>query len=91
MNKKLYTTHINSYKDARQSLTTIAIELKKVKFDASLWNYYRNLDKLVRSLGALEVEYRSKHDNGRIQHTKDVLLKNINELEQIVFFLKLSQ
>lgn len=94
MNRKLCTHEIPTAVEARIAVTNISIYLSSVNredYDASLWNYWRNLDNMVKEFSLLENESRRKQHTYDLDKYRPKLLEAIKYLEEIVFFLKLKQ
>ena len=80
----------NTALEAREVVDTVYKQLKECRFNPELHLYFRNIEKMISNLSALEVKARQSH---KYQHVDAYLLEvesAIDYLEKLIIISKLT-
>ena len=77
--------------EASKILDDLRKQLKTINYNKDLHKLFRNTEKLVGTLGSIEVKARQSHKPSLVDETRNELANSIDYLEKLLLIARLSE
>jgi len=84
------STRFNTALEAREVADVVYKQLKECRFNPELLLYFRNIEKMIGNLSALEVQARQTHKYNKVDQYVIEVDKAIDYLEKMIIISKLT-
>ena len=84
------STRFNTALEARKVADVVYKQLKECRFNPELMLYFRNVEKMIGNLSALEVQARQTHKYSKVDQYIIQVDQAIDYLEKMIIISKLT-